>query len=117
MIAVNPYLTFDGNTEAAFNYYKTVFGGEFAILQRFKDIPAPGGDDGGCGEMTILVADAEKIMHIALPLSKGYVLMASDSIPSMGHQLTVGNNFTLSLSAGSTAEATDLFIKLSTEGK
>jgi PhnB protein len=59
MLEINPYLNFDGNTEEAFNFYRSVFGGKFTMLQRFKDIP--GGKE--------MAADVqEKIMHVSLPV-------------------------------------------------
>ena len=84
MATVNPYLNFNGNTEEAFNFYKSVFGGEFLALMRFKDNPE-------CGQVS--ESDKERIMHIALPIGKGAVLMATDALESMGQKLTFGNNF------------------------
>lgn len=107
MATINPYLNFAGNTEDAFNFYKSVFGGEFMILQRFKDIPG----------MEIAEGDREKIMHVSLPIGNGNVLMASDAVESMGHSMTVGNNFSISISAASKDEATALFTALSEGGK
>lgn len=69
MNAVNPYLNFNDNTEEAFNFYKSVFGGEFSTVMRMKDAPG----------MPVPEGQEEKIMHIALPLSNGQVLMASDN--------------------------------------
>jgi PhnB protein len=68
MAAVAPYLNFNGNTEEAFNFYKSVFGGDFSMVMRFKDVPA----EHQMGE------NGEKIMHISLPLSHGSLLMGSD---------------------------------------
>ncbi|MEZ4901311.1 MAG: VOC family protein [Spirosomataceae bacterium] len=107
MATINPYLNFMGNTETAFNFYKSVFGGDFAMLQRFKDIP-----DGD----KMSAEDQEKIMHIALPIGNGDVLMASDSLESMGHLLNIGNNIQLSIGAHSKEEATALFEGLSAGG-
>jgi PhnB protein len=85
-----------------------VFGGQFIMLQRFKDIP--GGLD--------MPADVQdKIMHIALPLGKGNILMATDALESMGQNLTVGNNFSISINAESKEEADKLFAALSAGGK
>jgi predicted enzyme related to lactoylglutathione lyase len=67
-----PYLNFAGNTEEAFNFYKSVFGGEFKAFFRFKDMPMPG--------VNISKADEDKIMHIALPIGKDDMLMASDAL-------------------------------------
>ena len=108
MATVNSYLNFNGNTEEAFNFYKSVFGGEFITVQRFKDTPEAG---------RIPASEQEKIMHIALPIGKGNTLMATDALESMGHPLTVGNNFYLSISAESEKEADKFFKALSAGGK
>ncbi len=108
MATLNPYLNFPGTAEAAFNFYKSVFGGEFAALQRFKDTPE---------SSKVAKADQEKIMHISLPIGKGNILMATDALESMGQPLTVGNNFYLSLSTESEAETTKLFNALSAGGQ
>lgn len=108
MKTVNPYLNFPGNAEEAFNFYKSVFGGEFAVVQRFKDTP----------EADRVPEDLkEKLMHIALPIGKGNVLMATDALESMGHKVTAGTNFHLSISADSEEEANKLFAGLSDGGK
>ena len=108
MATINPYLNFLGNTEEVFNFYKSVFGGEFSAFVRFKDMPAAG---------PISEADASKLMHVALPIGKGNTLMGTDALESMGHKLTVGDNFSLSVSADSKAEADKLFTALSAAGK
>jgi len=108
MATINPYLNFKGNTEEAFNFYKSVFGGEFITLMRWKD--APEADKMPAG-------DQEKIMHVSLPIGKGNVLMATDACESMGQTLTVGNNFYISISPESEEEATRLFNGLSAGGK
>jgi PhnB protein len=107
MKTVNPYLNFPGNAEEAFNFYKSVFGGEFAAVQRFKDTPEA---DRVPEELK------EKLMHIALPIGKGNVLMATDALESMGHKVTAGTNFHLSISADSEEEANKLFTGLSAGG-
>lgn len=106
-MTINPYLNFPGNTEEAFNFYKSVFGGDFTALQRFKDTPEAG-----------KVADNEKnmIMHVALPVGNN-VLMATDSLESMGQKLNPGNNFYLSVNADSREEADKIFNALSSGGK
>lgn len=108
MATINPYLNFMGNTEEAFNFYKSVFGGEFKEFQRFKDTPEAG-----------RVPDNEKnkLMHIALPIGKNNTLMATDALESMGHTITIGNNFQLSVAADSESEADKLFSGLSEGGK
>ncbi len=108
MATFNPYLSFPGNTEEAFNFYKSVFGGEFTTLQRFKDTPEAG---------KIPEKDKNKIMHVALPIGKGNVLMATDALESMGQKLTPGNNFYISINAESKEETERLFNKLSAGGK
>lgn len=108
MATFNPYLNFAGNTEEAFKFYKSVFGGEFIAVQRFKETPV--GDR--------VPADAkDKIMHILLPIGKGNVLMGTDALESMGHKLTFGNNFNISVEAESKEEAKRLYDKLSVKGK
>ncbi len=108
MKALNPYLNFSGNTEEAFTFYKSVFGGEFAMIQRFKDTPEAS---------RVAAKDQDKLMHIALPIGKGNVLMATDALESMGHKLVIGNNIQLSVSADSEAEADKIFKGLSAGGK
>ena len=108
MVTINPYLNFLGNTEEAFNFYKSVFGGEFQTLQRFKDVP---------GTENITAEEKEKIMHVSLPIGNGVVLMATDALESMGHKLTIGDNINLSINVDSEKEADQLFSALSAGGK
>src|ERR1043165_1854245 len=98
MATINPYLNFEGNTEEAFNFYKSVFGGEFATVMRFGDTP-------GCDEMQLSDEDKGKIIHIALPIGNGDVLMATDMLESMGQKMENGNRFSISISANSKEEA------------
>lgn len=112
MATINPYLNFKGNTEEAFNFYKSIFGGEFSALMRFRDVPAQEGCDG----MTVAEHELDKIMHIALPIGNGNVLMATDGLESMSQNFTVGNNISLSLSAESREEVDRLFGALSESG-
>jgi len=107
MVTINPYLNFPGNTEEAFIFYKSVFGGEFLNLTRFKDT-----QEGG----KVSENEKEKIMHISLPVGKN-IFMATDALESMGHKLTAGNNFQLSVEAESKEEATKIFNGLSKGGK
>ncbi len=105
MKAVNPYLNFNGNTEEAFNFYKSVFGAEFQMIMRMKDaqgMPVPEGQE-------------EKIMHIALPLDNGTVLMASDNYNNKTFK--EGNNFYISIHADSVEEGQKLYDTLSAGGK
>ncbi len=108
MAQINPYLNFDGRTEEAFTFYKSVLGGEFTTLQRIKEIP--GGDKFPPHEQS-------RIMHVALPIGQGNILMGSDTMESMGHKLQPGNNVHISLNALNEAEATRLFNGLSAGGK
>jgi PhnB protein len=78
MATLNPYLNFNGNAEEAFNFYRSVFGGEFSNLQRFKDTPEAD---------KVAAGDQEKIMHISLPVGKENVLMASDALESVSARL------------------------------
>lgn len=108
MAKVNPYLNFNGNTEEAFNFYKSVFGGDFLMLQRFKNTPH--GD-------AMSETDKEKIMHIALPIAEGTILMATDILESMGQQLNAGNNFSLAIAPDSMNEGARFFNALAEGGK
>jgi PhnB protein len=104
----NHYLNFAGNTEEAFNFYKSIFGGEFTTLMRFKDIP--GNDQ--------TPADAQNmIMHVALPMGDAGTLMGTDAPKSMGFNVIEGNNHHIALAADSKAEADKLFNGLSAGGK
>ena len=107
-MTVNPYLNFAGNTEEAFNFYKSVFGGEFAMLQRFKDMPDADKLPPGVGDM---------IMHVSLPLGNGILLMGSDAPEQMGFKLTVGNNNYICINPDSREEARRLYDELSVGGK
>ena len=108
MATLNPYLNFNGNTEEAFNFYKSVFGGEFLTLQRFRDTPMAG---------QIPAEAQDKIMHVALPIGQGNILMATDALESMGQKLNNGNNYSLSLSTESEEETERLYNALSAGGK
>jgi PhnB protein len=108
MPTLNTYLNFAGNAEDAFNFYKSVFGGEFSAVVRFKDMPMEG--------VTIPEADQDKIMHIGLPISGENTLMASDTLESLGQQLIQGNNAYISVQPDSKEEADRLFNGLSAGG-
>lgn len=108
--SINPYLTFNGTCEEAFNFYKSVFGGKFPYLGRFKDMPAPDGKP-------IPASEGEKIMHVSLPISKESILMGSDSSEAFGHATIMGNNFSISISAFSQKEADRIYRGLSAGGK
>jgi PhnB protein len=107
MAAINPYLLFNGNCEEAFNFYKVVFDVEYEMLMRFKDAPP---------EQQGLESEREKIMHIALPMGKGNMLMASD-VPEAQGKAIIGTNFNISISASSKEEADKLFNSLAAGGQ
>ena len=107
MALINPHVNFNGNAEEAFNFYKSVFGGEFAKIIRFKDISSP---EYAAGEN-----DANKIMHIALPIGKN-MLMANDIPESMGRVNENENRSKISINAESREEADKLFSELSAGG-
>ncbi len=108
MALINPHINFNGNAEEAFTFYKSVFGGEFARIVRFKDIPSP--------EFTIAEVDKNKIMHIALPIGKHNVLMANDVPDFMGKVNENENRSKIVISAESKEEADKLFNGLSAGG-
>lgn len=108
MTTINPYLNFPGTTEEAFNFYKSVFGGEFAFIQRFADTP-----DGAKMPPQI----KNKIMHVSLPIGNGNLLMATDAMDEMGHHVTMGNNYYVCISPDTKEEADRLFKGLSSGGK
>ena len=107
MALINPHINFNGNAEEAFNFYKSVFGGEFTRIVRFKDIPGP--------EPPIAENEANKIMHIALPIGKN-VLMGNDVPEFMGKVNENENRSKISVSAESREEADKLFSGLSAGG-
>ncbi len=111
MASVCTYLNFMGKTEEAFEFYKTVFGTDY-VGEPMRMGAAPAAPDG-----PLLTADEQNmIMHVALPTLAGHLLMGTDMIESMGHQLVEGNNVSVMLVPDSRAEADDLFGKLSDGG-
>ena len=109
MKAINPYLTLLGNCEEAFNYYKSVFGGEFSSLSRFSEMPPQEG-------MTMTEEQGNKIMHITLSKDGKAFLMGSDSGGDWAAKTLVGNNITLSITAETKEEADSFFAGLSEGG-
>jgi PhnB protein len=111
MAAVSTYLNFPRNTEEVFNFYKSVFGGEFIGIMRFKDIPP--------NENMPPLAEADKnlVMHVAFPILGGHVLMGTDAPESMGFTVTKGNNVYICLQPDSREETQRLFKALSEGGK
>jgi PhnB protein len=108
MAQINPYINFNGNAEEAFTFYKSVFGGEFITIMRFKDMANPG--------FTLSEQEADKIMHIALPIGKN-TLMANDVPEFMGKTNENENRSKISINAESKEEADKLFNGLSAGGQ
>ncbi|MEP3209274.1 MAG: VOC family protein [Maribacter sp.] len=108
MATINTYLSFMGNTEKAFNFYKSVFGTEFVGgIRRFGDMPA---------NDKMSEDDKQKVMHVGLPIGPGNFLMGTDALESKGQSLTFGNNYYISISPESKEEAVHLFNGLSSGG-
>lgn len=107
MALINPHINFNGNAEVAFHFYKSIFGGEFAMVLRFKDMASD--------EFPVAANEANKIMHIALPIGKN-ILMGNDVPESMGRVNEMENRSKISISAASREEADQLFNGLSTGG-
>ena len=108
MAQLNPYIHFNGNAEEAFTFYKSVFGGEFAALARFKDLSGP--------EFTVTEKEENKIMHISLPIGTNSVLMASDIPDIMGQVNENENRSKIFINTESREEADVLFNGLSNGG-
>lgn len=108
MALINPHINFNGNAEEAFTFYKSVFGGEFAMIMRLKDLSGP--------DFPVAENDANKIMHIALHIGKN-ILMGNDIPESMGRVNENENKSKISISAESKEEADKLFNGLSAGGK
>ncbi len=108
MALINPHINFNGNAEEAFTFYKSVFGGEFARIIRFKDLASP--------EFKIAEKEENKIMHIELPIGKCNMLMANDVPEFMGKTNENENRSKIVISAESKEEADKLFNGLSAGG-
>ncbi|PKP29722.1 MAG: VOC family protein [Bacteroidetes bacterium HGW-Bacteroidetes-16] len=112
MSKVSTYLNFKRNTEEAFNFYKSVFGGDFVRgINRFSDIPPME------GMPAIAEADKNLVMHIVLPILGGHQLMGTDAPESMGFNLSFGNNVYINLEPDTREETRRLFMELSAGGK
>jgi PhnB protein len=109
MAIINPWINFNGNAEEAFTFYKSVFGGEFEKIIRFKDLAGP--------EFQVSDVEADKIMRIALPIGKNNVLLANDVPSFMGKVSENENRSKISISAESKEEADRLFSGLSAGGQ
>jgi len=110
MITINPYLKFDGNCEEAFNFYKSVFGGEFPCVDRYEKMPP----QEGCPE--VAEDDKQKIMHISLPIGKNTNIMGSDVLHKRD-DTPINSNVSLSINVDSKAEADRIFDELSSGGQ
>ena len=107
MAVINPHINFNGNAEEAFNFYRSVFGGDFAKIVRFKEISSP--------EYPVEEKELNKIMHIALPVGQNF-LIANDVPESMGRVNEKENRSKISITADSQEEANKLFRGLSEGG-
>ena len=105
-MALNPYLFFDGNCREAFEFYRSVFGGDFMFMQTFGDAPS---------DLNLPEADKDRIMHVSLPVESG-VLMGSDSMSGMGAPPTMGDNISLSVNGESVDHCDELMARLSEGG-
>lgn len=112
MASINPYLTFLGNCEEAFDHYKSVFGGEFTYVGRFSEMPDSPENEGH----SMPEEDKNKIMHISLPIGDGSILMGSDTGGEWASKTKIGNNISISITATSKEEADRLFAGLSDNG-
>jgi len=106
MVTANPYLHFNGNCEEAFGFYRSIFGGEFQMLSRYKEAPLQNSQP---------EKDGEKIMHISLPLGPESMLMGSD-IPEAFPKAIIGTNFYIFLNTETESEATHVFNGLAEGG-
>lgn len=110
MATVSTYLNFSGNTEEAFNFYKSIFSTEFeGNIMRFKDVPSESDK--------MSEGDKNLIMHVSLPILGGHRLMGTDATEEMGFNVTFGNNIYINLEPDTREEADRLFKELSTDGK
>ncbi len=112
MSRISTYLNFPRNTEEAFNFYKSVFGGEFVGgISRMGDVPAQE------GHPPMAEADKNLIMHVALPILGGHMLMGTDVSESMGFTVRMGNNMYINLEPDTKEETEKLFTALSEGGQ
>ena len=107
MARVSTYLNFMGNTEQAFEFYRSVFGGEFTTLDRMGAIPG----------MPLTEEDQGKVMHVALPILDCHTLMGTDLLESLGHRLDVGNNVSIAIEPDSLEQGEQLLRDLRVGGR
>ena len=112
MASVTTYLNFPRSTEAAFLFYQSVFGGEFnGGIRRFSDVPAQP------GQPPMAEADKHLVMHVALPILGGHIIMGTDAPETMGFTLKQGNNVYINLQPDTRVETERLFNALAEGGK
>jgi PhnB protein len=112
MARTSTYLNFMGNTEEAFNYYRSVFHTEFlSPIHRLGSAPV------GPGTPQLTEAEKNLVMHVELPIVGGHVLMGTDALESMGHSLVFGTNYSINLEPDTRAEAERLFRELAEGGR
>lgn len=111
MTTINIYLTFNGNCLEVFDFYKSVFGGEYPYVGRFSEMPPQE------GMPPLSEEDQNKIMHMSLPISKETILMGSDIAGPWATSYKVGNNFSISIGTDTHEEADRLMAELSAGGK
>ena len=105
-MSINIYLYFNGNCREAFEFYKSIFGGEFAIVETFAKGPP---------KMNVPAEEGNNIMHVSYPIGSS-VLMGSDTLSMFGPPTEIGNNFAISYASKSREETDELFAKLSEGG-
>lgn len=110
MTTINPYLTFEGNCEEAFNFYKNVFKKEFQYIGKFGEMPTAE------GQTPLSPEQKDKIMHVSLPIHGDSILMGSDSIDGNCGNYIKGTNITLSINSTDKEEADRLYNILSVNG-
>ncbi len=109
MARIHPYIHFNGNAEEAFTFYRSVFGGDFARIMRYSDLSSEA--------FPIPESDANRLMHIALPICSTSLLLGSDVLTMMGQVNETDNRNTIAITAESREEADRLFNGLSAGGK
>jgi PhnB protein len=109
MKLAHPYLYFDGDAEAAFEFYRSVFGGEIPGIVRFRDFPG--------NPMGVPEAELDKVAHVALPLGPVTMLMGTDVVTGMPEPLRAGNNVAILIEPETAEEADRLFAALSAGGR
>ena len=107
MIEVSPFLSFNGDCESAFNFYKSIFGGEFEFIYRYKDVPS---------ESSVPASEQEKILHVSLPLMKNVNLMGADVLNVTERKVENANFVTIGLRTNNEEETLRIFEALSEGG-